>query len=127
MPNWPNVSLYYRKRDIQAGFTLVSIRFKDAEEQGQIPKSLVNRQVATNSPHHLATPFIEQTYVYQGGWGCVGGLWETGIDIYTLLIVCTKQITDENTWIAQGTLFNALCWPEQEGSPKGRECMYVKG
>ena len=79
MPNWPNASLYYGKKDIQAGFTLVSGGFKDSEEQGHIPKSLVNRQVATNSPHHLATPLIEQTYGYQGGKGCVGGIGRLGL------------------------------------------------
>ena len=34
--------------------------------------------------------------------------WETGTDIYTQLILCIKQITNENYWIAPGTLLNAL-------------------
>ena len=38
-------------------FHLLRSRFKDAEEQGQIPKSLLKRQVAVNTPYHLTTPF----------------------------------------------------------------------
>ena len=29
--------------------------------------------------------------------------------------------------IAQGTLLNALCWPEWEGNPKGRGYIYMNG
>ena len=32
----------------------------------------------------------EQMYGYQGGKGWGGRNWETGIDTYTLLILCTK-------------------------------------
>ena len=32
----------------------------------------------------------EQTYGYQGGRGGGGINWEIGIDIYILLILCTK-------------------------------------
>ena len=46
----------------------------------------------------------EQTYGYQGGRGHEIN-WETGIDVYTLLILCIKEIT---YYIAQGTLINAL-------------------
>ena len=38
-----------------------------------------------------------------------GGMnWEIGIDIYTLLILCVKQITNETYSTAQGTLLRAL-------------------
>ena len=43
----------------------------------------------------------------QGGKGSEKN-WETGTDIYTQLILCIKQITNENYWIARGTLLNAL-------------------
>ena len=32
-----------------------------------------------------------------GGGGSGGGMnWEIGIDVYTLLILCVKQVTNEN-------------------------------
>ena len=45
--------------------------------------------------------------------------WEIGIDVYTLLMLCIKQVTGENL-IAQGTLLNALWCPIREGNPKRR-------
>ena len=39
----------------------------------------------------IETQTREHTYGYQGGCGGGGGRnWETGIDIYTLLILCIK-------------------------------------
>ena len=32
--------------------------------------------------------------------------WEIGIDIYTALILCIKQVTNENHYIAQETLLS---------------------
>ena len=37
-----------------------------------------------------------QMYGYQGGKGQGGMNWEIWIDIYTLLIVCIKEITNKN-------------------------------
>ena len=44
----------------------------------------------------------EQMYGYQGGKGGCGRNWEIGIDIYTLLILCVKQITNENLLYSTG-------------------------
>ena len=42
-------------------------------------------------------------YGYQGGRG--GGMnWEIGIDIYTLLILCIKCITNENLLYSTGSV-----------------------
>ena len=42
-------------------------------------------------------------------WGMGGMNWEVGIDIFTLLMLCIKQITNEYcTGIAQGVLSSAL-------------------
>ena len=38
----------------------------------------------------------EQMYGYQEGKGMGGRNWETGTDIYALLILCINQITNEN-------------------------------
>ena len=42
-------------------------------------------------------------YGYQ--WGRAGGgmNWETGMDIYTLLILCIKEITNENLLYSTGS------------------------
>ena len=45
--------LFIRQKEIKADTTLVSGRFKDAEKQGQDPKSSFNRQVASNVAHHF--------------------------------------------------------------------------
>ena len=52
-----------------------------------------------------------------------GGMnWEIGIDIYTLLILCIKQITNENIqYIAQGTQYLRFC-----GDLNGKE-IQVRG
>ena len=39
----------------------------------------------------------------QGGKGRGGMNYEIGIDIYTLWILCTKQITNENLLCSTGT------------------------
>ena len=49
----------------------------------------------------------EQMYGYQGGKGS-GINWDIGIDIYTLLILCIKYLTNENLLCSTGTLLNAL-------------------
>ena len=54
-------------------------------------------------------------YGYQGGKGWGGRNWETGIDTYTLLILCIKWTTDGNMLLAQGTHL-VLC-----GNLNGRE------
>ena len=41
-------------------------------------------------------------------WGPGGMTWETGTDVYTLLILCRKQIRMRTDRIAQGTVLNAL-------------------
>ena len=38
---------------------------------------------------------VENKRRYQGGRGGGGMNWEIGINIYTLLILCIKQITNE--------------------------------
>ena len=39
----------------------------------------------------------------------MGGMtWEIGIDIYTLLMLCIKQITNENLLYSTWTLLSAL-------------------
>ena len=40
-------------------------------------------------------------YGYQGGRGD-GRNWEIGIDTYTILILCTKYITNENILYSTG-------------------------
>ena len=48
-------------------------------------------------------------WIPRGKRGAAGRNWEIGIDMYTLLILCLKQVTNENIYsIAQGTLLNAL-------------------
>ena len=41
-------------------------------------------------------------YGYQAGKGWGGRNWETGIDIYTLLILCIKETTDGNILYGSG-------------------------
>ena len=41
-------------------------------------------------------------YGYQGGKGQGGMNWEIWIDIYTLLIVCIKEITNKNLLYSRG-------------------------
>ena len=48
----------------------------------------------------------EQMYRYQGE-GQGGKNWETGLDIYTLLILYRKQITNENLLYRE--LYSVLC------------------
>ena len=55
---------------------------------------------------------------YQRGKGR-GENGEIGTDTYAPLILCIKQITSESLLYRQGTLPNALRWPEWEGHPKG--------
>ena len=50
--------------------------------------------------------------------------WEIGIDVYTLLMLCIKQVTGENL-VAQGTLLNALWCRIREGKPKKRGYRYT--
>ena len=50
----------------------------------------------------------EQMYGYQGGKGVGGRNWEIEIDIYTLLILCIKQITNEPT-VQHRELYSVLC------------------
>ena len=51
----------------------------------------------------------EQIYGYPGGNGGDRKNWEIGIETYTLLTPCIKQMTTENTGqIAQGTGLNAF-------------------
>ena len=49
--------------------------------------------------------------------------WEIGIDMYTLLILCIKQVTNKNLLYRQGTPLGALWCPKCEGNP--REAIYV--
>ena len=56
-------------------------------------------------------------------WG--GMNWESGIDIYTLLILCIKYKLMRTYCIAQGTLLNALWLPKWEGNPKKGRYMYT--
>lgn len=46
--------------------------------------------------------------------------WETGTDICTLLILCIKQMTNENLLYSTGTLLDALWLPKWEGHPQNR-------
>jgi len=51
---------------------------------------------------------IENNCMDTGGEREGGMNWEIGTDIYMLLILYVKWITNENVLIAQGTLLNAL-------------------
>ena len=52
---------------------------------------------------------IQRANVWIPGRGREGGRnWEIGVDIYTLLILYIKQITNENVLVAPRTLLNAL-------------------
>ena len=46
--------------------------------------------------------------MYTKGKNMGGRNWEIGVDIYTLLIKCVKQITNKTYCTAQGTLPSAL-------------------
>ena len=48
-------------------------------------------------------------YGYQGRGEGEGMDWETGIDIYTLLILCINLITNENLLYNSGQLYSMLC------------------
>ena len=48
-------------------------------------------------------------YGYQGRGEGEGLDWETGIDIYTLLILCINLITNENLLYNSGQLYSMLC------------------
>ena len=51
--------------------------------------------------------------------------WEIGIHTYTLLILFTKQITNENRPYSAANSISPLRCPKWEGSPKGRGYIYV--
>ena len=56
----------------------------------------------------------------------VGGMnWEIGIDIYTLLILCIKQITNENLLYSTGNSTQCSVVTECEGNPKKKRYMYT--
>ena len=51
-----------------------------------------------------------QMYGYQGGKGWGRRNWETGIDTYTLLILCIKQTTDGNILYSTVELYRNALW-----------------
>ena len=62
--------------------------------------NLITKQIQTN--RHK-----QQTYAHQGGMGSRMD-WEIGTDIYTLLILCIKWITNENLLYSTGN--SAQCF-----------------
>ena len=59
-------------------------------------------ETQTTNREQIETTSREQMYGYQGGKGWGGRNWETGIDTYTLLILCIKWITDGNMLCSTG-------------------------
>ena len=49
--------------------------------------------------------------------------WKLWINMYTLLTVGIKRLTDEDLLCSQGTLLNALWLPKWGGNPKKRGYM----
>ena len=66
----------------------------------------------------------EQTYGYQGvrRWG--GDDWEIGIDMYTLLMLCIKQITNESLLYSTGNSTQCSAVTEV-GRKSKKERVYV--
>ena len=61
-----------------------------------------------------------------GGRAFGGMNWEFGVDVYTLLILYIKQITNENQLYNLRNLLSALWWPKKEGNPKkGDICVHT--
>ena len=64
-------------------------------------------------------------YGYQGEKGS-GMNWEIGIAIYTLLVLCIKEISKEDLPHSAGNSPSALWWLKREGNPKrGDVCTHV--
>ena len=56
----------------------------------------------------------------------VGMNWKIGVDTYTLLILCIKEISKRTYCTAQRTLLSALWWLKWEGNPKrGNICIHI--
>ena len=61
-------------------------------------------------------------YGHQGGKG--GAMnWEIGIDIYTLLILCIRQITHENLLYSSGN--SVLCGDLNGKEKRGDLCIHI--
>ena len=58
-------------------------------------------------------------------WATVHGVGKSRTRLRDLTL-CIKWITNENSLIAQGTLFNALRWPKWEGNPEKRGYVCMK-